>query len=489
MKEITVTRKLEFYPVGDNRLEFYKWFKNEAYIQTKAKQLAYNYMMGKEIVVDNMKQLDKIYKNELEEINQKIQDIEKELSNNGLSDKQKQVLTKKQRTQIDKRNKLNSNRKKEAYKMFQEAIGYAEQTELAKIVKSMDDYDGVKYVDKCLYKEHFSGGIGTGLSDFKNDYIELVQAKRAPRIYNTYDILDIRVGEKGREFNRDSISRNGSTYDFKLTNQFNLRFNLGSNPSRAGQAKQTLEDVMSGNYIKLCDSKIQKKDKKFFLLLVMKISVDQPILDKNRIMGIDLGMDIPAFTAMEYNPEWKRSFGNKKELLDFKTRIKALKDQEKHKKVYLKGGHGRKRKLQGSRTESLRNRESNFSKTYNHTLSKQIVDYAIKNKVGKIRMEKIDSKGLKDSKVLGDWTYYMLQNMIQTKAESKGIEVEYVNPSYTSKTCSNCGCVKEDFKLGNRDGKDGRQFHCPKCGLKLNCDHNAAINIAKGGILPLKKAQ
>lgn len=430
--------------------------------------------------------LDETYISDLKNINNKILEIE-DIIKSDIDKKKKETLIAKQQKLINKRLKLNSNRNKESYKTLQEAVGYVERTEIQKAICNATDFKGDKYYDKSLYQTHFRKGVDTGLKDFKNDYIELMQGKRSPRIYNTYNILDITTVTQ--ELKVEDIVKNGSTYDFKLTTQFNLRFNLGSKPSRAGQAKQTLEDVMSGNYIKLCDSKIQKKDKKFFLLLVMKISVDQPVLDKNRIMGIDLGMDIPAFTAMEYNPEWKRSFGNKKELLDFKTRIKALKDQEKHKKVYLKGGHGRKRKLQGSRTESLRNRESNFSKTYNHTLSKQIVDYAIKNKVGKIRMEKIDSKGLKDSKVLGDWTYYMLQNMIQTKAESKGIEVEYVNPSYTSKTCSNCGCVKEDFKLGNRDGKDGRQFHCPKCGLKLNCDHNAAINIAKGGILPLKKAK
>lgn len=76
----------------------------------------------------------------------------------------------------------------------------------------------------------------------------------------------------------------------------------------------------------------------------------------------------------------------------------------------------------------------------------------------------------------------MLQTHIETKANAKGIIVEYVDPAYTSSVCSQCDYYKSEFKLGNRDGFDGRQFHCPQCGLQINSDHNAAINISKGGI-------
>lgn len=49
--------------------------------------------------------------------------------------------------------------------------------------------------------------------------------------------------------------------------------------------------------------------------------------------------------------------------------------------------------------------------------------------------------------------------------------------------------VKDDFVLGNRDGADGRQFHCPNCSVKLNSDHNAAINIANGGVVDKLEAK
>lgn len=478
MKKITLTRKIAINPVG-NINEFYSWLRNEIYVQRKAKQATYNYMLEKEVVVDRMKSLDEVYQSQLEGYSVDIENLYDEIKTD-ITDKKKEALSKKVNKKIADRNKLMSTRSKESYKTFTEAAGYSEQTEVSKIVKEFSDFDGVLLSDKILYKEHLNTGIKNALADFKNDYVELKQLKRAPRVYRDTGILDIRAGAS-RELSASNFKKENNKYLTNITSKFTVQFNLGSKPSLAGQATQTLNGIMDGS-LKLCDSKIQMKNNKIFLLLVVQQEVTQPILDKEKIMGIDLGMDIPAYVAMEFKPEWGRAFGNKKELLSFKTRIKKLKDLEKQRGIYARGGHGRKRKMKNNQLEALRSRESNFSKTYNHTLSKQIVDYALKFKIGTIRMEKLDGKSFKNQKMLGDWTYYMLQQMIQTKAEAKGITIEFVNPAYTSSVCSGCGTYRDGFKLGNRDGEDGRQFHCDNCGLKMNSDHNASVNISRGGI-------
>ena len=48
------------------------------------------------------------------------------------------------------------------------------------------------------------------------------------------------------------------------------------------------------------------------------------------------------------------------------------------------------------------------------------------------------------------------------------------NPS--SKTCSNCGCVKETLSLSERT------YHCNECGFTIDRDLNASINILNVGI-------
>jgi putative transposase len=66
---------------------------------------------------------------------------------------------------------------------------------------------------------------------------------------------------------------------------------------------------------------------------------------------------------------------------------------------------------------------------------------------------------------------YLVQRLTH-KAESAGRVVVLVDPRYSSKTCSQCGHVFESLSLSDR------WIDCG-CGLSLDRDHNAAINILK----------
>jgi putative transposase len=61
--------------------------------------------------------------------------------------------------------------------------------------------------------------------------------------------------------------------------------------------------------------------------------------------------------------------------------------------------------------------------------------------------------------------------MIEYKAKLVGIDVILVSEAYTSQKCSSCGIIdKKNRRLRGL-------YHCRSCGLRLNADHNAAINI------------
>ena len=80
-----------------------------------------------------------------------------------------------------------------------------------------------------------------------------------------------------------------------------------------------------------------------------------------------------------------------------------------------------------------------------------------------------------NEKFLKEWAYYDLQNKIEYKAKEQGIEVIKVNPKYTSKRCSKCGCIHED----NRDCKNNQaNFTCKICGYHENADINASKNLS-----------
>ncbi|MFP4655071.1 MAG: zinc ribbon domain-containing protein, partial [Methanohalobium sp.] len=65
----------------------------------------------------------------------------------------------------------------------------------------------------------------------------------------------------------------------------------------------------------------------------------------------------------------------------------------------------------------------------------------------------------------------LIQHVIY-KAAERGKIVDKVNPNYTSQVCSHCGRIKkEKLKLNERT------FHCSNCGLEIDRDLNAAVNI------------
>ena len=137
-------------------------------------------------------------------------------------------------------------------------------------------------------------------------------------------------------------------------------------------------------------------------------------------------------------------------------------------------GHGYKCKMKP--VNKVRNKVANFADTYNHKVSKYIIDFAVKNNCGIIQMEDLTKATANTrEKLLKDWSYYDLQSKIEYKAKEQGIEVIKIDPKYTSKRCSKCGCIH----LENRDCKnDQSNFTCKVCGHHENADINASKNIS-----------
>ena len=67
------------------------------------------------------------------------------------------------------------------------------------------------------------------------------------------------------------------------------------------------------------------------------------------------------------------------------------------------------------------------------------------------------------------------------KAESAGTFAVLIDPKYTSQECSQCGNIKHELKLSNRI------YNCNACGLSIDRDVNAAINIERKGMKKMKE--
>jgi putative transposase len=82
-------------------------------------------------------------------------------------------------------------------------------------------------------------------------------------------------------------------------------------------------------------------------------------------------------------------------------------------------------------------------------------------------------------KSIMDVAWNQFVSMTSSKAEEAGRIVILVNPRNTSKMCSHCGFLVEK-KLSER------VHTCPHCGLVMDRDKNAALNILQRGLQTLR---
>lgn len=94
-----------------------------------------------------------------------------------------------------------------------------------------------------------------------------------------------------------------------------------------------------------------------------------------------------------------------------------------------------------------------------------------------IAVENLNVRGLAQmalAKQVHDAGWAQFTTILRAKAESAGREVIAVDPRGTSQECSACGAtVRKSIGV--------RVHHCPACGLVLDRDINAAVNIARRG--------
>lgn len=234
-----------------------------------------------------------------------------------------------------------------------------------------------------------------------------------------------------------------------------------------------VDRVISGEY-KLSMSKMQydERKKKWFLLLTYSFEAQKKELDANKILGIDLGVTIPAMLAISDDQWFRQAIGNSDEIIMFEKQVLNRKKRLAKARVWAgegSVGHGTKTRLKP--LEKIGEKIANYKKTKNHCWSREIVNVALRENCGVIQME--DLSGIAENETfLKTWTYFQLQEMIKNKAEEHGIKVVKIKPNFTSQRCSKCGCIDKS----NRTSQD--KFKCTTCNYEVNADVNAARNIA-----------
>lgn len=332
--------------------------------------------------------------------------------------------------------------------------------------------------------------------DFKNDQKEVREGKRSIRTYKKGMPIPfpwnhsnrIEVKEKDKAEKQEKKRRDDKDNDFYLNWYSGLRFRLHFGKDRSNNYQivkrcLNLDEYCSDKYqLKTSSIQLVIKNKKpeLYLLLVVDIPQEKHSLNNKIVVGVDLGINIPAYVATNVTED-RKSIGNREHFLNTRMAIKR-RFQSLQRLEGTSAGRGRKKKLEP--LERMREKESNWVRTQNHLFSRDVVNFAIQVKAATIQMENLSGYGKDDDGnvieekkfLLGKWSYNELQSLIKYKADKAGIKVNFVNPAFTSKTCSWCG---------ERGVREGTSFYCqnPNCkqhGEKdINADYNAARNIAK----------
>ncbi len=197
-----------------------------------------------------------------------------------------------------------------------------------------------------------------------------------------------------------------------------------------------------------------------FTLALCVRKPEPPTLETKGFLGVDLGITEIATDSAgnQYSGE----------------PVKAVRRRYKKVRSGLQscGTKGAKRRLL-----KIARKQSRFVRHSNHVISKKIVATALET--GKaLALETLTgirhrANGYARTMrwLMGNWSFWQLQQFIVYKAADIGLPVSFVDPAYTSRTCSVCGyCDK-----ANR--KSQSHFECLQCGLVANADFNAAVNI------------
>ena len=302
------------------------------------------------------------------------------------------------------------------------------------------------------FKTSLKNGLAKGertITNYKRDYPLLTRGRDLKFQYKDDDII------------------------IKWVNKIQFKVVLGSGKIKENkiELQYTLHKIINKEY-KVGQSSLQFDRNNN---LILNLNLDIPYNPKNetvegRTLGVDLGIKYPAYMCLNDDTYKREHIGSIDDFLRIREQMQDRRRKLQHDLKFIKGGKGRKKKTQA--LDRLRDKEKNFATTYNHMISKNVVEFAKKNQCEYINMEKLTKDGF-NNKILRNWSYYQLQQYIEYKAEREGIKVRYIDPAYTSQTCARCGHIDKE----NRQTQE--KFICTKCGFELNADHNASINIAR----------
>lgn len=195
-------------------------------------------------------------------------------------------------------------------------------------------------------------------------------------------------------------------------------------------------------------------------------------------MGIDLG--VKDLAVVEFDGECL-IFCN----INKSKKMRSLKSQLKHTQRNISRKYNKNKQgncyvktnniiREENKLRKIYARITNIRQNYIHQATHQLISMLPRC----IVMEDLNVIGMMKnrhlSKAISEQCFSEFIRQMKYKCEWNGIEFVQADRFYpSSKTCSGCGCIKSDLKLSDRI------YICNDCGLVIDRDYNAAVNLSR----------
>lgn len=230
---------------------------------------------------------------------------------------------------------------------------------------------------------------------------------------------------------------------------------------------------------KVISGTISMQANRYYVSVLCNIDFIQKInKSKTESIGIDLGLK--DFAVCSNNKTYKNINKKTKKVKQLEKRLKR--EQRKLSRKYeslktrskiTKGGTATRQNIQKQivKVQKIHQTLTNIRTDYVN----KIVSEIIEQNPSSITIEDLNIKGMMKnkhlSKSVAQQKFYEFRVKLEVKCKQNNIELRIVDKWYpSSKLCHECGSIKKDLKLSDRE------YIC-ECGYHADRDYNASLNL------------
>ena len=223
---------------------------------------------------------------------------------------------------------------------------------------------------------------------------------------------------------------------------------------------------------------ITRRAGRYFASFVFDVEKAEPVRAK-RTAGIGLDLGIKSFAVLSDG----RRYSNINKTSRMKKLTRRLKREQRnfsrkiHKLLRRKEDAAKKCKRSNLSKQRLKVQRAymRLSNTRHDYINKAVHEI-VRTQPEYITIEDLNVSGMMKnrhlSRAIAESEFYYFRALLERKCNEFGIQLRLADRYYaSSKTCSHCGHVKRDLKLSDR------VYVCSECGLVIDRDYNAAINL------------